>query len=237
MCSAILRDEFNEARTIRVMVIDGQSGFKQGLINVFESRSDVEMMGTSESMGEAISGMKITTPNVVVLDPDTVRNGGPSMNGTRSPFVERVLEIKKEIPDAAVAVVTSNNSSNALRDAVVAGARGYMLKDDSPNELMEAIVEVAHGGAALSRKLPSVAFSVIDDLNSRANHGNEPLLTKREIDVLNLVALGKTNRQIARELYIADNTVKNHVRNILEKLGVHTRMEAVERASSAGLLS
>lgn len=218
----------------RAVLVDGQSGFQQGLLTMSQQRNDVEILRATANLGEAITEISSRRPDVIVVDPETITNGD---NNDASPFAEKISKLRKQAPDAPVAVLTSNNSTQALREAIVSGARGYMLKDDAPNDLFNAIVTVAQGGAVLSPRMPAVAFSVIDDLNARAGSGNEPLLTKREIDVLSLVAQGKTNRQIARDLYIADNTVKNHVRNILEKLGVHTRMEAVERASAAGVLS
>jgi DNA-binding NarL/FixJ family response regulator len=226
-----------EIGTIRVAILDGQLNGHRGFIDLCDARDDIEVSGTSTDVNEAVTLARSTQPDVIIIDPETIPVESVSTESTdSSPFKRDIMALRNEVPNTSIAVLTNNDSTVAIRDSIVAGAKGYLLKGDEPNDLCRAVMVMARGGSALSDKLTGVVFSVIGDLNERVSLGGDPLLTKREIDVLSLVGQGKTNRQIARELYIADNTVKNHVRNILEKLGVHTRMEAVERAVSSGVL-
>jgi len=152
--------------------------------------------------------------------------------------VEAITVLRAARPDVHVVVLTHADHDEDLAGAVRAGARGYLLTDTSPEELVEALRAVAAGSSLLS---PAMATRLLDEFavlvrrNEGAAEGTGSL-SRRELEVLTLVAQGLNNRTIAETLFISENTVKNHIRNIHEKLQVHSRMEAVVRAVREGLL-
>jgi DNA-binding NarL/FixJ family response regulator len=152
--------------------------------------------------------------------------------------IEACSTIKEVAPSANIFMLTVSDEEGDLYDAIKNGASGYLLKDASIDQVAQAIRVVADGQSLIS---PSMAAKLLEEFKtiSRAGTKSEvvlPRLTDRELEVLNLVARGQNNREIARDLYISENTVKNHVRNILEKLQLHSRMEAVMYAVREKLL-
>jgi DNA-binding NarL/FixJ family response regulator len=155
------------------------------------------------------------------------------MSGT-----EACVTIKQLAPSAKIIMLTMSDEEADLYDAIKNGASGYLLKDASIDEVAQAIRLVADGQSLIS---PSMAAKLLEEFKTISRSGGKPeeiapRLTDRELEVLNLVARGLNNREIARDLYISENTVKNHVRNILEKLQLHSRMEAVMYAVREKLL-
>jgi two-component system NarL family response regulator len=152
--------------------------------------------------------------------------------------IEACIEIKRLAPSAKIVMLTMSDDESDLYDAIKNGASGYLLKDSSIDQVAQAIRVVADGQSLIS---PSMAVKLLEEFKAISRSGAKedaiaPKLTGRELEVLNLVAHGLNNREIAKQLFISENTVKNHVRNILEKLQLHSRMEAVMYAVREKLL-
>jgi len=214
---------------IRVVVCDDHALFRRGLIMVLEAEEGVQVVGEAEDGEEAIRTVQQLTPDVVLMD---VRM--PRLNG-----IEATREITEAVPSAKVLMLTVSDDEDDLYEAIRAGAAGYLLKEISIEEVGSAIRCVVSGQSLIS---PSMAAKLLAEFTNLARKAEErhsapiPRLTERELEVLKLVAQGLSNREIAAELYISENTVKNHVRNILEKLHLHSRMEAVVYAVREKLL-
>src|SRR6266568_3458888 len=185
--------------------------------------------GEAGDGAEAIEKAQELMPDVVLMDVRMPRRGG----------IEATQAIKDLIPHAKILMLTISDEEADLYDAIKAGANGYLLKEISIEEVANAIRSVAKGQSLIS---PSMASKLLDEFASMVKRADEkqqlptPRLTDREMEVLKLVAKGHNNRDIAKELYISENTVKNHIRNILEKLHLHSRMEAVVYAVREKLL-
>ena len=153
--------------------------------------------------------------------------------------IEACTAIKDVVPSAKIVMLTISDDEVDLYDAIKAGASGYLLKEISIDEVAAAIRSVAGGQSLISPSMASKLLTEFVALEKRVNEKHQypsPTLTSRELEVLKLVAKGMSNREIADDLYISENTVKNHVRNILEKLHLHSRMEAVIYAVRERLL-
>ncbi len=217
------------ADAIRVLVCDDHALFRRGLIMVLESEEGVAVVGEAEDGEAAIRRAEELVPDVVLMDVRMPRVGG----------IEATRAILESVPSAKVLMLTVSEEEDDLYDAVKAGASGYLLKEISIDEVGSAIRAVVSGQSLIS---PSMAAKLLTEFTNLARKAEQrqsapiPRLTDRELEVLRLVARGLTNREIAGELYISENTVKNHVRNILEKLHLHSRMEAVVYAVREKLL-
>jgi two-component system NarL family response regulator len=187
------------------------------------------VVAEAENGAEAIAKAEDLVPDVVLMD---VRM--PRVNG-----IEAARQIRDLCPSTKILMLTVSDEEDDLYEAIKAGANGYLLKEISVEEVAEAIRAVVQGQSLIS---PSMASKLLNEFNSLAKKAEErqqypaPALTSRELEVLKLVAKGMSNREIAEELFISENTVKNHVRNILEKLHLHSRMEAVIYAVRERLL-
>jgi DNA-binding NarL/FixJ family response regulator len=214
---------------IRVLICDDHALFRRGLTMVLESEEGIEVVGEAEDGHSAIQKAEELVPDVVLMD---VRM--PHVNG-----IEATRRIAEVDPSAKILMLTVSDEEDDLYDAIKAGATGYLLKEISIEEVAEAIRAVVSGQSLIS---PSMASKLLAEFTSLAKKADEkqavpsPRLTERELGVLKLVAQGMSNREIAGALYISENTVKNHVRNILEKLHLHSRMEAVVYAVREKLL-
>jgi two-component system NarL family response regulator len=192
--------------------------FRRGLELVLAVEPDLEVVGEAADGIEAIDLAAELAPDVVLMD---VRM--PGVGG-----IEATRRIRTEQPMTKVVMLTVSEDEEDLFDAIRAGATGYLLKEVSIEEVADTVRAVARGQALVS---PSMAAKLLTEFNLLSRrvaeqHGDAPRLTDRELEVLRLVAKGMSNKEIASELVIAENTVKNHVRNILEKLELRTRMEA-----------
>jgi two-component system NarL family response regulator len=150
-----------------------------------------------------------------------------------------VDKITDASPETKVVLLTSSDSEEDLLTAIKAGASGYIVKDTPFPKLVSAMRDVVSGGAVVSPALAVRLFDVVAHLlrNRELNSTRRPTLTGREVEILQWIADGRTSREIGEQLYISENTVKNHVRNILDKLGMQSRHEAVRYAEHAGLLN
>jgi DNA-binding NarL/FixJ family response regulator len=215
--------------TIRVLIADDHAVVRQGLRTFLELQDEIEVVGEAADGIEAVHRAEEMAPDVVVMDVRMPRSTG----------IEAARRIRERLPDTKVIMLTVSDSEEDLYAAVKAGASGYLLKEISIEELADAVRAVARGHSLIS---PSMASKLLTEFNALVQQAEErhrsllPSLTDRELDVLKLVAKGLTNREISEELYISENTVKNHVRNILEKLHLHSRMEAVVYAMREKLL-
>lgn len=212
---------------VRVLVVDDQELFRRGITMLLMADPGVEVVGEGHDGIEAVALAQATAPDVVLLDVRMPRRSG----------IEACREIKESVPSAKILMLTSSDEEADLYEAVKSGAAGYLLKDSSLEEVNTAVRVVAEGQSLIS---PSMATKLIQEFKQMARperqQGPALRLTERELEVLRLVARGMNNREIAQELFISENTVKNHVRNILEKLQLHSRMEAVMYAVREKLL-
>ena len=218
----------NDAAVVKVAVVDGYAVFRRGVRALLGEDPEITLIAEAPDLDSVVSLVGANTPDVILCDVGLVDATGE--------LASTVLHA--HYPASCVVVVASVEDDNELARAVRGGARGYLRRDCTSRELHDTVIAAARGESILA---PSVATRLLDELATmvkRSEQGSEGVgaLSKREREVLSLVAEGLNNRAIAARLYISENTVKNHVRNIHEKLGVHTRMEAVVRAVREGVL-
>jgi len=214
---------------IRVLIVDDHALFRRGLVMVLEQEKDIDLVGEAGDGAEAVNIAQDTMPDVVLMDVRMPRRGG----------IEATSQIKAIAPHTKILMLTISDEEADLYDAIKAGASGYLLKEISIEEVANAIRQVHAGQSMIS---PSMASKLLTEFATMVKKTDEkpaaaqPRLTEREMEVLRLVAKGRNNRDIAKELFISENTVKNHIRNILEKLHLHSRMQAVVYAVREKLL-
>jgi DNA-binding NarL/FixJ family response regulator len=212
---------------VRVLVVDDQELFRRGLTMLLAVESGIEVVGEAGDGVEGTALAESAAPDVVLLDVRMPKRSG----------IEACLAIKEAVPTAKIIMLTVSDEEADLYEAVKSGASGYLLKDSSIEEVAQAVRVVADGQSLIS---PSMAIKLIDEFKQMSKpektSGPGLRLTERELDVLRLVAQGHSNKEIAARLFISENTVKNHVRNMLEKLQLHSRMEAVMYAVRENLL-
>ena len=213
----------NEER-IQLFVADDHTLFREGLQALFASVPEMEVVGEAATGEGAIEGVADTLPDVVLMDIQM-----PGVNG-----IEATRRIVKDSPTVGVIVVTMVEADDSVFAAMRAGARGYVLKGADQEEMLRTIRAVAAGEAFFG---PAIATRLMGFFANLKPAGSEafPELTDREMEVLELIAKGYSNPRIARELSISDKTVRNHVSNVLSKLQVADRAEAIIRAREAGL--
>jgi two-component system NarL family response regulator len=217
------------SNTIRVLVADDHALFRRGLFMVLESESNIDVIAEANDGDQAIALAETHIPDLVLMDVRMPGTGG----------IEATKAIKDSVPSAKILMLTISDEEDDLYEAIKAGASGYLLKEISIDEVGDAIRSVHAGQSLISPSMASKLLREFAALASAALHRlcwPAPRLTPREMEVLTLVAKGMNNRDIAKELFISENTVKNHVRNILEKLHLHSRMEAVVYAVREKLL-
>ena len=205
--------------SIRVLVADDHVLYRRGLELVLGQESDIVIVGEAGDGVEAIRRTEELLPDVVLMDVRMPRSSG----------IEACLAIKELAPSTKIIMLTISDEEGDLYEAVRAGANGYLIKDVPGEEIISGLRAVYAGQSLIS---PSMASKLLSEFALMIKKQDErptapvPRLTERELEVLKLVARGMANKDIARELFISENTVKNHVRNILEKLQLHSRMEA-----------
>ncbi|HET7475571.1 MAG TPA: response regulator transcription factor [Dermatophilaceae bacterium] len=204
---------------IRVLVVDDHVLYRRGLELVLGQEPDIDIVGEASDGTEAIRRTEELLPDVVLMDVRMPRRSG----------IEACSAIKEVVPSTKIVMLTISDEESDLYEAVRAGANGYLLKDVPGEQIADGLRAVQSGQSLIS---PSMASKLLSEFATMIRRHDErpvvpvPRLTDRELEVLRLVARGMANRDIARALFISENTVKNHVRNILEKLQLHSRMEA-----------
>lgn len=213
-------------RVIQVLLVDDHPLYREGLATAIESMDGVEVIGEAADGAEAVAMLERVTPDIVLTDVHM-----PGMNG-----IETTRQVLERCPRAGVLVLTMLDGEDSVFAAMRAGARGYLLKGADRREIERALHAVASGEVVFSA---DIASRVLDWFRTGGGVGDRltpfPDLTEREREVLDLVARGLTNAEIARRLVVSDKTVRNHVSNVFAKLQVSDRATAVARARDAGL--
>jgi len=219
-----------EAReAIRVLIADDQVLFRRGLNVVLGTEDDIVVVAEAENGEEAVARAEEVVPDVVLMDVRMPRVSG----------IDATRRIRQLLPSTRILMLTVSDEEEDLYEAIKAGANGYLLKEISVEEVAEAIRSAVQGQSLISPSMASkllVEFTALSRQAAERERFGVPVLTTRELEVLKLVARGMSNRDVADQLFISENTVKNHVRNILEKLHLHSRMEAVMYAVRQNLL-
>jgi DNA-binding NarL/FixJ family response regulator len=218
-----------DAKVKRVLLIDDQILFREGLVSLFNSTPDFEMAGSAGSVHEGIEQAFELKPDIILMDfslPD-----GTGLDATQA--------ILSKLPDCKIVFLTVYEEDETLFAALRMGAKGYMLKNVNSSDLLSSLRALDRGENAISRKMIS---NVMDAFSrtSLSNNGQDKLLTKlsrREIEVLREIESGATNLEIARRLFLSENTVKHHIRNVFEKLGVENRRQAAMIARQNSIVS
>ncbi len=210
---------------IRILIADDHAVVREGLRSFISTKPDMEVVGEAEDGIEAVHKVRSLQPDVTLLDLVMPRQGG----------IETIRQIKEENPGARILVLTSFAEEEKIFPAIKAGALGYLLKDSSPEQLLQSIRDVYRGQSSLH---PSIALKVIREINQPSDlPPTEEPLTERELEVLKLVARGLSNQEIADQLVISERTVATHVSNILDKLHLANRTQAALYALKEGLTS
>lgn len=211
-----------------VLIVDDAELFREALKAAF-SQEGFEVVAVAADAMAAIDLAREHEPDLVMLDLLM-----PGMSG-----LEVLGTIQKASPRSRVVLLTASESAEDLLAAVKAGASGYLTKDTPLPRLVSAMEDVLEGGAAVSPAMGGKLFTALRDLLRHSNSASlrSPELTGRELEILTLVGEGKTSKEIAEDLFISENTVRNHVRNILDKLGMKSRFEAVNWAYREGLIN
>ena len=207
---------------MRIYIVDDHSLFRDGLISLLEADGH-QVVGQAGDGLTAIEAVPSLLPDLILMDINM-----PRMNG-----IEALRQIKASRPETRVIMLTVSEDEDNLVDAIRSGADGYLLKHLNAREFLEMVNGLERGEAAITRQM---TMRLLKHMTSNEPSGEHVLLSEREIEILKLVASGKSNQSIADQLSISENTVKYHLKNILQKLGVSNRTEAVTIAMQKGYL-
>jgi DNA-binding NarL/FixJ family response regulator len=210
-------------KKIRILVVEDQNVVREGLVAILNFQTDIEVVGEAEDGIRAVEVAKKTRPDVILLDMVMPRQDGLST----------IPKLKLAVPDSKILVLSSFAESDKVFQAIKAGAMGYMLKDSTRVQVLQAIRDIASGEAQLQ---PSMAMKVIHEFN-RPSEGSvmNQSLTRRELEALQLIARGFSNQEIATALVVHERTIAKYVSNILYKLHVSNRTQAALYAIREGL--
>jgi len=206
----------NEPPRIRVFCVDDHPLLREGIITLINNQPDMQVVGEASTGQKAIEGFREHQPDIALMD---IRL--PDMSG-----IDVMIAIRKEFPGARVIMVTTSEGDVEIQRALEAGASGYMLKSMPPKEVVEAVRQVHRGKKRIP---PEIAAHL-------AEHYSDEAITAREIEVLQHIAGGNRNRDIAEKLFISEETVKVHIKHIMEKLGASDRTQAVSIALKRGII-
>lgn len=213
---------------MKILIVDDHTLFREGLVSLIGQQPDLKVVGEAGSVQKALELARKHLPDMILMDfnlPD-----GTGLDATQA--------ILAEYPQAKIVFLTIYEDDERLFSAIRSGAKGYLLKNIPVAKLLAALRGLERGEAALSRQMTSRVLNEFSQIPSVQMHSNSPFetLTSREREILRFLALGSTNQEIATRLVISENTVKNHVHNVLEKLGLRNRREAQDFARRNGLL-
>jgi DNA-binding NarL/FixJ family response regulator len=210
---------------IKVMIVDDHNLVREGLKAVFSQGDEIEVVGEAGSGEQAIEMVDQVKPDVILMDISM-----PGMNG-----IQATKAIRDKHPDSKIVILTMLDQEGYVYEAIKAGATGYMLKSTSSDELVNAIQTVNEGKALLH---PDATAQLLKEFVSLAqNKAKDYGLSNREMEVLQLLSEGKTNKEVAKALWISEQTVKTHVAHIFDKLGTSDRTETVAQALRTGLVT
>ena len=213
---------------LRILLVDDHILFRKGVASLLASREDMEVVGEAEDGVEAVAKARETVPDVILMDLSMPKCSG----------LEATRLIKREMPHVKIVMLTVSDDDCDLFGAIRNGADGYLLKNLEPSQLYDMLKGIRHGEAPISGVLAAKIlqeFRQPDRSPQQQVEANDKL-TPREIEILDLVVEGVTNKEIAEALVITENTVKIHLRNILEKLHVQNRIQAAVYAVREGLV-
>jgi NarL family two-component system response regulator LiaR len=212
-------------KSIRILIADDHAVVREGLRGLITSEPGMEVVGEAADGIEATLKVHALQPDVILMDLVMPRKDG----------LEAIADIKKDYPEARILVLTSFAEDDKVFPAIKRGALGYLLKDSSPDDLLQAVRDVYHGESSLH---PTIARKLIHEISQPTELPPAPEpLTEREVEVLRLVAQGLSNDEIGERLFIAERTVRTHVSNILGKLHLANRTQAALYALREGLAS
>lgn len=215
----------SELKKIRLLVVDDHALVRKGIHALIKTEPGMEIIGEADNGRDAVKLARELFPDVILLDLIM-----PHLNG-----IDATIQIKKDNPRARILILTSFSDDDKVIPAIKAGALGYLLKDSAPEDLLDAIRLIYNGEASID---PSVALKLIREINQPVESRRETdPLTNREIEVLQKIAQGLSNSEIAAELSIGEQTVRNHVNHILDKLNLDNRTQAALFALREGLAS
>ena len=217
---------------VRIVIVDDHALFRVGIRQILEREPDFEIVGEADDARSAMDAAFATNPDVILMDLSLPSPGG----------IETTQRVKRELPAAAIVVLSTEEDEDALFDAIKAGAAAFILKDIAPEDLVMIIRRVVAGEYLINDKVfarPAVASRVLKEFRELAVYGQEaaPIfapLSPREVEILDNIAQGMTNKQVAYALSISEQTVKNHMSSILRKLSVNDRTQAVVYAMRQG---
>jgi two-component system nitrate/nitrite response regulator NarL len=207
----------------RLVVVDDHALFRRGLISLLEEMNEFLVVGEASNGQDALRVIESVKPDVILLDINM-----PVLDG-----IQTLAAIRKTSSDQKVLMLTISQNDDDLIGAIVSGANGYVLKNTEPETLRHTILQVAGGNSVLS---PEITAKVLQAVRRSQADRNKGLLSEREVEVLRCLARGQTTAQVANVLFISENTVKTHIRHILEKMEVNNRAEAVARAAQMDLI-
>ena len=204
-----------ERDKIKVLVVDDHALLRDGLRRIFSLHDDLEVVGEAADGQAACALAKTCRPDIILMDINM-----PGMNG-----IEATRQIKRDIPEASIIALTIHDDEEYIYELVKAGVSAYLLKDIETYSLVETIRKVYRGESVFAPAITAKMLGEFRRLAARHSMPEEPL-TRREIEVLILIARGKSNNEIGEELFISEKTVKNHITNIFRKLDVNDRTQA-----------
>jgi len=206
---------------IRVLIVDDHAVFCQALATMLRTEPEIEVVGQAGTVRGAIDEARTLQPDVVLLDVHMPDGSG----------IEAAAAIKKNRPQTQVVILTSDDEESVLQSAVQVGVTGYLSKHESAAQVVEAVRSAARGEALIA---PYMLARLLHGLQKKDEPGPATPLTPRELAVLRELSLGHDNEKVAKTLSMSPNTVRTHVQNILSKLDVHSKLEAVSRGIRAG---
>lgn len=212
---------------ITIILVDDHAIMRDGLRNLLEEESDIEIVGEANNGREAVKTVLEHKPDVVIMD-----IAMQDMNG-----IEATRQIKKEIPNTKIIALSMHSERQIVVGIFRAGASGYLLKDSTSVELVNAIRTVYRGRNYLSQKISDIVLQEISDVKLDSKEIGVEVLTNRESEVLQLISEGNSTKRIAEVLFISPKTVESHRANIMEKLSIHNLPELTKYAIRAGLTS